>query len=118
MQVLEDNAILIMLDNLETLMTPDGQWRDERWGFLIDALLTPGGLSRLVLTSRIRPAKLPPSTEIVPVHALPRDEALLLVRELPNLRKLLDGTSGGLTEAAGRDLVRPACCVWCRATRS
>ena len=96
-----------MLDNLESLLSDSGQWRDERWGMLIDALLTPGGLSRTVLTSRIRPG-LPSSAEIVPVHALPLKEALLLVRELPNLRRLLDGKTSGVTLDAGRLLVRRA----------
>ena len=105
-ELLENNAVLVVLDNLESLLSGSGQWRDERWGMLIEALLTPGGLSRTVLTSRVRPAGLPPSTEIVPVHALPLAEALLLVRELPNLRRLLDGKASGVTLDAGRLLVR------------
>jgi CHAT domain len=105
-QLLEDNAILLVLDNLESFLSDSGQWRDERWGMLIDALVKPGGLSRVILTSRIRPADLPDSTEIIPVHALPLDEALLLVRELPNFRKLLDGKATGIALDAGRRLVR------------
>jgi tetratricopeptide (TPR) repeat protein len=73
---------------------------------LIDALLKPGGLSRVILTSRIRPAGLPNSIETIPVHALPLDEALLLVRELPNFRKLLDGKATGVVPDVGRLLVR------------
>jgi hypothetical protein len=105
-EVLENNAVLIALDNLESLLTETGQWRDPRWGLLIEALLTPGGLSRTLLTSRIRPAVLPPSTAAISVHALPRDEALLLVREPPNLRRLLDGVAPGVSPEQGRQLVR------------
>jgi tetratricopeptide (TPR) repeat protein len=105
-ELLENDAVLVVLDNLESLLTDSGRWRDERWGMLIDGLLTPGGLSRAILTSRIRPAGLPDSVEIIPVHALPLDEALLLVRELPNLRRLLDGKAAGITIDAGRQLVR------------
>jgi hypothetical protein len=105
-EVLENNAILIALDNLESLLTETGQWRDPRWGLLIGALLAPDGLSRTLLTSRIRPAVLPTSTTIVLVHALPRDEALLLVRELPNLRRLMDGALHGVSQEQGRKLVR------------
>jgi hypothetical protein len=105
-QLLEDNAILLVLDNLESLLSDSGQWRDERWGMLIDALLKPGGLSRVILTSRIRPASLPASIATIPVHALPLDEALLLVRELPNFRRLLDGKAAGIAPDAGRLLVR------------
>jgi len=106
-EVLENNAVLIVLDNLESLLTEAGVWRDERWGLLVDALLTPGGLSRTVLTSRVRPSALPDSIEVIAVHALPLDEALLLVRELPNLRRLLDGANEtGVSQEAGRQLVR------------
>ena len=105
-ELLENNAVLVALDNLESLLSDSGQWRDERWGLLIDALLTPGGLSRTVLTSRIRPAGLPPSVETLSVHALPLAEALLLVRELRNLRRLLDGETPGIPADAGRRLVR------------
>jgi hypothetical protein len=105
-EVLENNAVLIVLDNLESLLTEAGAWRDERWGLLVEALLTPGGLSRTLLTTRIRPTVLPGSVEVTAVHALPRDEALLLVRELPNLRRLLDGAQAGVGRDQGRQLVR------------
>ena len=52
-ELLEQVPILLVLDNLESLLTASGQWRDERWGMLIAAILAPGGLSRVVLTSRI-----------------------------------------------------------------
>jgi hypothetical protein len=41
------------------------------------------------------------------VHALPCDEAVLLVRELPNLRRLLDGAAPGVPVAEGA--------TWCGA---
>jgi hypothetical protein len=105
-EVLENNAILIALDNMESLLTEIGHWRDPRWGLLIEALFTPDGLSRTLMTSRIRPTVLPTSTTIIAVHALPRDEALLLVRELPNLRRLMDGAVNGVVQEQGRKLVR------------
>ena len=104
-KMLEDRAVLVVLDNLESLLTESGEWHDESWGLLIDALLKPGGLSRAVLTSRIRPARLPAPVEVLPVSALHLDEALLLVRELPNLRKLLDGAVPGTSLQAGRELL-------------
>ena len=52
--------MLLVLDNLETLLTPEGAWRDPRWGPLIAALTGHGGESRLILTSRIAPAGLGP----------------------------------------------------------
>jgi len=88
-QVLEDGALLLVLDNLETLLTPDGAWRDPRWGSLITALSGHDGESRLILTSRIPPAGLGAEALMLPVHALSLDEAAALARELPNLRGLL-----------------------------
>ena len=39
-----------MLDNLESLLTDDGAWRDARWGMVVSALAGNQGLCRLVLT--------------------------------------------------------------------
>ncbi|MBA2696831.1 MAG: AAA family ATPase, partial [Actinobacteria bacterium] len=73
-----------------TLLTPDGGWRDPRWGPLIGALIGHDGESRVIFTSRITPSGLDPNRVLTrPVHALSRDESVLLARELPNLRALL-----------------------------
>ncbi len=56
--ILERNAILLVLDNLESLLTDAGVWRDDRWGLLLQALTARRGLSRVVLTSRVKPAEL------------------------------------------------------------
>jgi tetratricopeptide (TPR) repeat protein len=91
----EDTGLLLVLDNLETLLTPDGQWRDPRWALLIGAVTGHNGESRVILTSRITPAGLDPDTVLIrPVNALSRDESLLLARELPNLRALLHDEAG------------------------
>ncbi len=89
--LLADVRLLLVLDHLETLLTPDGQWRDLRWAPVIAALTGCAGPSRVILTSRVVPAGLNPDTVLVqPVHVLSRDESLLLVRELPTLRALLE----------------------------
>ncbi|MGH3871853.1 MAG: hypothetical protein ACRDSR_10135 [Pseudonocardiaceae bacterium] len=86
---LTDAGLLLILDNLDTLLTPDGRWRDLRWASLIGALTGHQGSSRVILTSRIVPAGLNAGTVLIqPVPTLSRDESLLLVRELPNLRAL------------------------------
>ena len=88
--LLRDTGLLLVLDNLETLLTPEGGWRDPRWGPLIDALIGHDGEARVILTSRTLPAGLDPDRVLIrPVHALSRDESVLLARELPNLRTLL-----------------------------
>ena len=109
-QVMKDSGILLVLDNLETLLTPEGRWRDPRWEPLTGALTGHDGESRVILTSRIAPADLDASVVTLPVHALSRDEAVALARELPNLRALLhaDGGPGraGASADADRERVR------------
>jgi hypothetical protein len=99
------------------------RWRDERWGDVIDALLSHDGPSRLVLTSRLavpvgqsefarslgpqRQAKLAGRLLTLPVHALSLDETALLARQLPGLRALLEGdrAADGFQREAHRQLV-------------
>jgi tetratricopeptide (TPR) repeat protein len=89
-ELLEQRAVLVVLDNLESLLTDQGGWRDPRWGQLVAALTDHRGESRVVLTSRVRPHGLDEDRLLVePVHALSLDEALLLARELPHLGKLV-----------------------------
>jgi hypothetical protein len=88
--IFADAGLLLVLDNLDTLLTPDGQWRDRRWAPLISALTSHQGSSRVILTSRIVPAGLNGDAVLIrPVHALSREESLVLVGELPHLRALL-----------------------------
>jgi tetratricopeptide (TPR) repeat protein len=89
--LLRDHGILLVLDNLETLLTEDGSWRDPRWEPLIATLTGHGGQTRTILTSRVVPTGLDfGHVRLEAVHALSRDETLLLARELPNLRILLE----------------------------
>jgi CHAT domain len=89
-----NSGVLLVLDNLETLLTPGGAWRDDRMAKLITALTDHDGESRVILTSRVPPANLtsePLAARAVtlPVNALSLDESVALARELPNLRALL-----------------------------
>src|SRR4029453_14975836 len=54
---LRDNAVLVVIDNAETLLTDARTWRDPLWGLLIDTLVAHGGLSRLGGTSRHTPTR-------------------------------------------------------------
>ncbi|MEU6795651.1 CHAT domain-containing protein [Nonomuraea wenchangensis] len=96
------DRVLIVVDNAESLVTADGAWRDERWGRVLGALTAHEGGSRLVVTSRVA---LPlPGTRAEPVHALSRDESVLLIEELPRLRDLLHGRSAAGRQAVARVL--------------
>jgi tetratricopeptide (TPR) repeat protein len=129
-ELLAANDVLIVLDNLETLLTPEGTWRDPRWGLLLTALAGPHGASRVIMTSRVVPAGLdgerggggrpgaalsplvtlpadamsPGRLVTLPVHALSLDESVALARELPNLRALLHADPGPLRAAAVLDV--------------
>ncbi|MDQ2788831.1 MAG: ATP-binding protein [Actinomycetota bacterium] len=116
--LLQNTGLLLVLDNLETLLTPDGQWRDPRWAPLMDALTSHDGESRVILTSRINPAGLDPNRVLMrPVHALSRDESVLLARELPNLRTLLHAEAEPWWGSGAADLRWVGgCSPWSRAT--
>jgi tetratricopeptide (TPR) repeat protein len=105
-EIMEQNRILLVLDNVESLLTEGGAWRDERWGWVLAALMGHSGLSRVVVTSRRLPVGLPEAMLVEPVHALSLPESVLLARELPRLRGLIDGTDlpAGLTAETGREV--------------
>ncbi|URM95131.1 CHAT domain-containing protein [Actinomadura madurae] len=91
---LRDERVLIMIDNVESLLTGKGGWRDPRWGRLLEAMTAHSGRSKIVLTSRRPPVDLPASVHVEAVHSLSLSESVLLARELPNLRRLIDGDEG------------------------
>ena len=70
---LQRRSVLLVLDNLESLLRDNGEWREPRWGRLVAALLSHRGGSRTVLTSRIKPVipgLAPGKLRELPVHAL------------------------------------------------
>ena len=94
--LLQNNAILIVIDNLEGLLTSQGDWRDSRWGDLLNTLLDHNGTSRLVITSRRFPNSLKNHKRLQAdaIHALSFQESLLLARSLPNLKGLFKNATG------------------------
>ena len=103
-ELLETRRVLVVADNIESLLTESGQWRDARWGQVIAAMCGHDGLGRMVLTSRRQPAGLDGRVQVQTVDALSLDEALLLARELPHLRALIEGRLPGLDAAEARRL--------------
>jgi tetratricopeptide (TPR) repeat protein len=102
--LLNEHDILLVLDNVETLLLiTEGSWRDPRWGRLFDALTSHGGRSRLVVASRAVPPVTASGTVLVEaVNALSLEETVLLARELPSLRILLNAESGPVRVGAGQ----------------
>ena len=99
--LLQQHALLLVLDNLETLLTESGKWRDPLWGDVVAALLAHKGLSRVVLTSRRQPAGLSGHArlQVEAIHALSLAESVILAREMPHLQPLFD-------DDPGRELLR------------
>ncbi len=98
---LSQNSLLLVLDNLESLLTSSGRWRNPRWEELLAALIEHNGLSRIVLTSRRLPTSLAnhPALQREAIHALSFAESVLLARELPHLQDLF-------ADEEGRDLLK------------
>jgi hypothetical protein len=103
-QLVEERRVLIAIDNAESLLTDTGQWRDDQWGQVVDALSAHTGQGRLVLTSRRVPATGTAGLRVESVDALSADEALLLARELPHLDRLIRGELAGVDRDVSRRL--------------
>src|SRR5439155_10286389 len=54
-ELVEQQRFLIIIDNAESLLTDTGDWRDDNWRLLVNALTAHQGLSRLVITARRLP---------------------------------------------------------------
>jgi tetratricopeptide (TPR) repeat protein len=102
-ELMEQRRALILIDNMESLLTDGGEWRDARWGKVIGALCAHAGRGRVVLTSRRLPASAT-GLQVEAVDALSLDEALLLARELPHLRGLIQGELPGVDGDVARRL--------------
>ncbi|HEY7202578.1 MAG TPA: AAA family ATPase, partial [Candidatus Dormibacteraeota bacterium] len=94
-EFLERRAVLLVLDNLESLLTEAGGWRDARWEPLVAALTGHRGQSRVVLVSRRPPAVLDPGVQVEEIGPLTRVEQALLARELPRLGALIRADEPG-----------------------
>jgi hypothetical protein len=99
--------VLIIVDNVESLLTESGEWRHQPWRQVINALTAHQGSGRVLLTSRRRPVGLQVNVRVETVDVLSSDEALLLASQLPGLRQLIDGGPADARQAVAR-LVRRA----------
>jgi tetratricopeptide (TPR) repeat protein len=115
-ELVENRRVLVVIDNVESLLTSGGQWRDERWGMVVGALSGHRNLGRVILTSRRLPSGASGSSgasstnpglvglRVEAVDALSLDEALLLARELPDLNALIRGELPGVGRETSRRL--------------
>jgi hypothetical protein len=105
-QLFERRRLLLVLDNVETLLSPDGNWADSRWRQVVGALTARSGLGRLVLTSRMRPADLADLVLVEAVDTLSLAESYLLARQLPHLAALIDDQAPDAAPGPGWQLLR------------
>ena len=105
--LLRRNRYLIVLENVEVLLTPRGEWRDAAWGEVIGAVTNHEGFGRVLLTSRRLPAVLDDRVRDFPLPLLRPDEALVVAQHLDGVRALLDGTMPGIGDPTeGRRLAK------------
>jgi tetratricopeptide (TPR) repeat protein len=104
-ELMERRRVLVVIDNVESLLTPGGGWRDERWEQIVNTLCGHHGSGRVILTSRRVPALSELARlRVESVDALSPDEALLLMRELPHLHALSQGVAAGMQSHVARRL--------------
>ena len=105
-ELCERRRVMFVIDNAETVLTEQGQWRDRRWAEATAALTRHSGPGKLLVTSRVRPQGLDTRVRTQQIDALSSAEAVLLARELPQLRALMGGKASGMTAADARTLAR------------
>ncbi|MBN1890002.1 MAG: tetratricopeptide repeat protein [Thermoflexales bacterium] len=102
LETMQDGLYLILLDNLEDRLAPDGTIADEGLRLFVERCLTQPGGARLIATSRehvqVVPAALRNARSIPLREGLPENEAIALLRELDPQTEL------GLRDALEDDL--------------
>ena len=97
------SRVLVVVDNIEELLHPDGGWRDARWGAIFDALAAhrwrvPAGSDQPIRADVSRPSRLRSTCLRLPVGPLSWAEAATVAREVPALRTLMfDGRPAALS---------------------
>ncbi len=104
LETMQDGLYLILLDNLEDHLSPDGTIADEGLRLFVEHCLTQPGGARLIATSReqvqVASAALRNARHIPLRDGLPEDEAMALLRALDPSGEL------GLRDAPESDLRR------------
>jgi tetratricopeptide (TPR) repeat protein len=104
LEVMRDGLYLILLDNLEDLLTEAGTIADEGLSLFVERCLVQPGGAQLIATSReqvkVAAAALRGARSILLREGLPEDEAIALLRDLDSQGEL------GLSDAPDDELRR------------
>jgi hypothetical protein len=103
-EMMSTQRVLLFIDNAPSPMNAAGQWQPEPWGQIIAAVGGHNGVGKVVLTSRRRPSAPGLRLQTEALGGLSQDEALVLLSELPQLRRMVYDRVEGLTPSAARDL--------------
>jgi CHAT domain len=87
-ELFETEAVLLVIDGVDALLSAAGTWRDPRWQQLMGALLDHHVLARTVLTGRRVPAPRSPRLAVVEIGPLTPAEAVQHAQDLPALGRL------------------------------
>jgi tetratricopeptide (TPR) repeat protein len=79
---LRDGQYLLVIDNLETLLKPDGQWQDELYKTFFDRWLKSGGKSKVIITTREQPIPTAVNTRWLQLQGLEISEGINLLQNL------------------------------------
>lgn len=93
-EFMERNAVLVLIDNVESLLTTTGTWKDSRWSEMLDALVAHHGQGRVILTSRRKIDGLNEAVIVESIAGLSLIETVLLARELPGLSRMMSSDEG------------------------
>ncbi|HUZ55278.1 MAG TPA: CHAT domain-containing protein [Streptosporangiaceae bacterium] len=105
-EMMRNQRVLLIIDNVESLLTGAGQSQFQPWGQIITAIAAHDGVGKVVLTSRRRPEAPQLRLRTEAVSGLSQDETLVLLSELPRLRRMVYGQVADLAPSAARDLAR------------
>ena len=54
-ELLRESLVILVLADVDQLLTSDGNWVDESWKLVVEAMYKDTGRSRLIITSQVRP---------------------------------------------------------------
>ncbi|MEU0557441.1 CHAT domain-containing protein [Dactylosporangium sp. NPDC006015] len=100
--LLQQRSLLLVLDDVDALLTSAGTWRDPWWSRLFPVLTAHGGDSRVILTGSLAPADLDTGrVQVQPVPPMNMLERVQAFAERDALNRLLPAVAGPARSGTG-----------------